>query len=295
MAVLLLVMLLLLLLCGIQWLGLGRVAWALLSEASGSESLQATASALNDVLSAHCTGGKIASFTPDEVLPWASSMRAAHPEIYRELLTYETREEGAMSPPFGALDPAQLTLTRGECWRTLWLVVYGRRAAATEHFPRTMELLSATSVTTAMFSILEPGCSIGRHSGENKAVLRYHLGIEVPPTTDETLELRIDHPERRLKFSWANGSDLLFDDTFSHEVVNTRAAGRRVVLFVDVPREDCGALNALLPLLIQLIGRTERVGHLWRQVNLWPERVRALSRMSARLSEYGVGREYLAM
>ena len=97
-----------------------------------------------------------------------------------------------------------------------------------------------------MLSILKPGCSIRSHRGQNKAVLRWHLGIEVPPPVreggggeeeEETLELRVsDNQGRTQRFTWANGSDLLFDDTFEHEVVNRRTSGRRVVLFVATYR-----------------------------------------------------------
>ena len=81
---------------------------------------------------------------------------------------------------------------RGGCWRTLWLLVYGRETVVAADFPRTVGLLRSTPATTAMFSILQPGCSIDSHQGENKAVRRYHLGIEVPPVTgEETLELRV--------------------------------------------------------------------------------------------------------
>ena len=37
--------------------------------------------------------------------------------------------------------------------------------------------------------------------------------------------------------TWRNGSDLLFDDSFEHAVVND-ASERRIVLFLDVERQD---------------------------------------------------------
>lgn len=163
-------------------------------------------------------------------------------------------------------------------------------------FPRTVGLLRSTPATTAMLSILKPGCSIRSHRGQNKAVLRWHLGIEVPPPgvreggggeeeEEETLELRVsDNQGRTQRFTWANGSDLLFDDTFEHEVVNRRTSGRRVVLFVDVPREDCGvALNLLLRLVVRAVGYSPRAQHIFSEVNLWPKTIRSkLKEFSAR-------------
>ena len=101
---------------------------------------------------------------------------------------------------------------------------------------------------------------------------------------EETLELRVsDNQGRTQRFTWANGSDLLFDDTFEHEVVNRRTSGRRVVLFVDVPREGCGVtLNLLLRLVVRVVGYSPRVQHLFSEVNE-PKTIRSkLKEFSAR-------------
>ena len=89
--------------------------------------LGAASEMLQELVSSHCTNGTVVSFAPDEVLPWAPSLRAAHAEVHRELLRYESTAVGRfISPPFGALDPEQARLHRGGCWHTLWLLVYGR-------------------------------------------------------------------------------------------------------------------------------------------------------------------------
>ena len=93
--------------------------------------LGAASEMLQELVSSHCTNGTVVSFAPDEVLPWAPSLRAAHTEVHRELLRYESTVVGRfISPPFGALDPEQARLVRGGCWHTLWLLVYGRETVA---------------------------------------------------------------------------------------------------------------------------------------------------------------------
>ena len=272
--------------------GLVLAFWTFLVPSSGNTKVMQTW--LHRVVSVWCTNATQASFAPDEVFSWPSSMRAARAEIYRELLAYETREEGKVAPPFESLDAMQHGLTfKGGCWHTLWVLIYGREAVTTEHFPLTMRRLRTAGATTAMFSILDPGCTIRGHRGENKAVLRYHLGLEVPePDGDAALELRVWHEDHRAKprvYFWANGSDLLFDDTFHHMVVNNRTRGRRVVLFVDVPRQDCGVGgNWLLRQLVYLIGRTDRVQGLLAKVNRWPTLVRSLAVLSSRMSSADV-------
>ena len=46
---------------------------------------------------------------------------------------------------------------------------------------------------------------------------------------------------KRIRLGWFNGSDLLFDDTFTHGVVNPTNSDR-LVLFGDVVRHDCPVL-----------------------------------------------------
>ena len=151
---------------------------------------------LHRMLSACCEGK--ARFAPDAVLPWARSLRSGWSDIRDELLAWEraVSHEVATSPEvvvpsFGDVDAEQTSFMQpAHCWRTLWLVIYGHTTACAAAFPMTMSLLRAAgsgAVTSAMFSILPPGCSIRAHRGENKAVLRYHLGIDVP-AGDEPLE-----------------------------------------------------------------------------------------------------------
>lgn len=150
---------------------------------------------MQQLINSHCTNGAAVSFAPDEVLPWAPSMCTAHVEIHRELLGYESTVDGQASPPFGAVDPGRTHLVRGGCWRTLWLLVCGRETVVTADFPRTFGLLRSTPATTAMVSILQPGCSIGSHQGArtrpffaNTSASRCHTGETV--REEETLELR---------------------------------------------------------------------------------------------------------
>ena len=257
----------------------GAIAAVLLAIASGTEEgIDAVIHAVHGLVRAGCVNADVASFDPDAVLPWARRARGAWADIHEELLAWERAASGAgVAPPFSAVDPVQVHLTpESDCWRTLWLRVYGGEAMAARAFPQTMSLLNDRRVSSAMFSILGAGCAIRPHQGLNNMVLRYHLGIAVPPAstsgaTPERLSLRVAqlHPdggadtrarlaaESTLEFQWANGSDLLFDDTFPHEVVNERTSGRRVVLFVDVVRQDCARhVNWALPLLSRALGYT---------------------------------------
>jgi beta-hydroxylase len=97
--------------------------------------------------------------------------------------------------------------------------------------PRTAELLRRLPIiSTAMFSIIDGGKHIPPHVGFFKSVLRYHLALMVPD--DAPVYIVVGGQEYR----WREGEDVLFDDTYLHEVWN-KSRERRVVLFCDVLRD----------------------------------------------------------
>ena len=214
--------------------------------------LGAVRAKVHDIILETCADAHKPSFDVNATLPWATAFRAQWRTIREELHRWE--RGGGRAPQFRRVDPLQEDQDPSGGWSTLWLKVYGAETEAAGHFPRTMRALRHTPASSAMFSILQPGQGLRVHRGDLKAVLRYHLALEVPPPGagesdltqllvlsvaqklfyDEQEEITYDH------FQWREGEDLLFDDTFIHFVTNERTTARRVVLFVDVPRTDCG-------------------------------------------------------
>lgn len=232
---------------------------------------------VTDAIFEQCHGAATASFDPDTTLPWAQEFRAGWREIRDELHAYE-RQAGYI-PPLTDIEPTQVNQAPHKQWRSLWLQLYGRKSKlGAAHFPRTMAMLEKTTVVTAMFSILEPGRGLELHRGDFKGLWRYHVALEHPPPSageteaSEPLFLAVatkprygrESPMFR-KYFWAEGEHLLFDDTFWHKVENRRAkSGRKVVLFMDVPRRDCpawlgGVLWYSTRYVIQLIPRIGRI------------------------------------
>jgi beta-hydroxylase len=117
-------------------------------------------------------------------------------------------------------------------WRTFILKGYGKWVETNvAKAPRTSALLEEMpQITTAMFSIIDGGKHIPPHIGFFKGVLRYHLGLIVP--TDAPCYIVVGGQ----KYNWKEGEDVLFDDTYLHEVWN-KSEHRRVVLFCDLFRE----------------------------------------------------------
>ena len=123
-------------------------------------------------------------------------------------------------------------------WKRFYIKWYGPPGAdARALCPATCALLdSLPEVRLAMFSILEPGARIRRHSGPFRGAKRYHLGLSCPPGA----RILVDG----VPYEWRDGEDVVFDDTFVHEVENRSATRPRVVLFCDVETRMRGPLSA---------------------------------------------------
>lgn len=165
--------------------------------------------------------------------------------IAEEFRVYCSRD-CVVIPQFDQVDPVQSYLNEDQKWRTLWLRCYGGNTQVSKYFPETMAILNSCGInaSSAMFSVLEAGKVIPPHEGPYKGVLRYHLGLVVPPHKPEDLFLGVYHHYSDVNsdvppelIHWGEGEDMAFDDTYVHFVVNN-TVHKRVVLFLDFPRTD---------------------------------------------------------
>ena len=223
---------------------------------------------VTDAIYADCKDAHTASFDPNVTLPWSQNFRAGWKDIRDELHAWE--KQGGYIPPLTDIEPNQVMQAPHKTWKSLWLQLYGRQSKATRHFPRTMAMLAKTPVVSAMFSILEAGQGLELHRGDFKGLLRYHVNLEVPPPAagetefTEPLVLAVATKARYKNgdtpvfkaYYWEEGGEMLFDDTFWHKVENKRSVGRKVVLFMDVPRTDCSPwLNTLLDVMTRHVAK----------------------------------------
>lgn len=188
-----------------------------------------------------------------EEFPEGNIIKENYPVIRKELMA--VLDDMEKIPLFHEVDGLQKSISAndGKAWRTFiikgfdsWLPANAARvpetAALLERIPR---------VSLAMFSIIDGGKHIPPHYGFFKSVLRYHLALEIPPG-----ECFIEVGGER--HYWKEGEDVLFDDTFRHEVWN-RTEGRRVVLFLDVMRNLPGPLDRMNRLLFSLLQKSKKL------------------------------------
>lgn len=118
-----------------------------------------------------------------------------------------------------------------EGWKRFYLKWYGAPLPSAQTLcPKTVALVeSLPSVNAAMFALLPPGGKLNRHRDPFAGSLRYHLGLVTPNSDD--CRIYIDGEV----YSWRDGQDVLFDETFIHSAEN-KTNVTRIILFCDVER-----------------------------------------------------------
>jgi beta-hydroxylase len=116
-------------------------------------------------------------------------------------------------------------------WKRFYLKWYGQAHPSAERLcPRTVALLrELPGVSAAMYATLPPGAVLNPHRDPYAGSLRYHLGLATP--NDDGCFILVDGQP----YSWRDGEDVVFDETFIHTAEN-RTHAQRLILFCDVER-----------------------------------------------------------
>lgn len=80
-----------------------------------------------------------------------------------------------------------------------------------------------------MFAMLPAGGTLARHRDPFAGSLRYHLGLATP--NDDRCAIIVDG----VSYSWRDGDDVVFDETYLHEAAS-RTEQERIILFCDIER-----------------------------------------------------------
>ncbi|KAH8879154.1 hypothetical protein GQ53DRAFT_855247 [Thozetella sp. PMI_491] len=159
--------------------------------------------------------------------PWVENIERLYPAIRAELERVLLRQSEL--PAFHDISTDVKTISADNQWKTFFLLGFGLKSKENiKACPETWRAVqNIPGLTTAMFSILEPGKHLPPHRGPYNGVLRLHLGLIVPAEM-ENVAIRV---EDRVCY-WQEGKILIFDDAYEHEAWNY-AESTRVVLFID--------------------------------------------------------------
>jgi beta-hydroxylase len=116
-------------------------------------------------------------------------------------------------------------------WKRFYLKWYDNpHPSAAVLCPRTIEVLQGIpSVRAAMFAMLPAGGKLNPHRDPFAGSLRYHLGLVTP--NDDRCAIVVDGTP----YSWRDGEDVVFDETYLHHAANDTTQDR-IILFCDIER-----------------------------------------------------------
>lgn len=184
-------------------------------------------------------------YNPNQ-FPWVEALNREWLTIRKELeVVLQRREE---LPNFQDISTDVKTIQRDDQWKTFMFMGYGRTSEENlRRCPATTAIIRRIpGLKTAFFSILSPRKHIPAHRGPYNGVLRLHLGLIVPEPRQQC-KIRVDQQY----LVWEEGTSVVFDDSFNHEVWND-TDGLRVVLFIDFERPIRWPFSLLNKLVLSL-------------------------------------------
>jgi len=99
--------------------------------------------------------------------------------------------------------------------------------------PKTMQYLNKIpGLVSLSFSKLAPKAALAEHVGDTNAILRCHLGIEIPAQLPDC-GIKVNGEEK----NWEEGKWLIFNDAYLHGTWNN-TDNRRIILIIDVIRPE---------------------------------------------------------
>ena len=215
------------------------------------------------------------TFFDPNVFSWVSTLEQNWRTIRQELEHVMQFQEAL--PNFEELVEYDAALTKNTQWKMFAFYAYGIKAEKNcQRCPETTRLIEKIpGLKTAFFSILLPHQRIPPHRGPYNGVLRYHLGLMVPESTDQC-GIRVGKDFRH----WQEGQSLVFDDSFEHTAWN-ETDHVRVVLFLDVVRPLQFPVSLLNQAVIKLFSWSPYIQGAAANQRKWDQRLDALFNSSA--------------
>lgn len=150
--------------------------------------------------------------------------------IIRDELRELLRQDAPSLMPY-----ANMAMTsRPNQWKTFGLMFWLNEIKEnTRRCPRTWALLKTIpNISSASFNLLEPHTTIKPHHGDTNAIIRCHLGIDIPAPAPKCA-FRVGDEIR----GWEDGKFLMFCDAHEHTAWNN-SDRQRYILVVDIMRPE---------------------------------------------------------
>lgn len=185
---------------------------------------------LNRWLSRYSLVGDTPTYDP-ALFPWLQPIMAAVPAMREEMLGVYRHSHAI--PAFRDFAPGHERIAgESDAWRSFFFHGYGYPVPENlRRCPQTAATLERVpGLVSAMYSIIAPGTHIARHRGVSKAIMTIHVPLIVPRDRDRC---RMQVHDQMIH--WNEGTPVIIDDTWFHEVWNDTDE-LRVVLLIQFRR-----------------------------------------------------------
>jgi aspartyl/asparaginyl beta-hydroxylase (cupin superfamily) len=161
--------------------------------------------------------------------PWVQFIESNW-TVFRDELRQILAEDAEAMSPYANL---AMTNKRGK-WKTYGLMFWLHEMRDhTPRCPKSWELLQQIpNICSASFNLLEAQATIKPHYGDTNAVIRCHMGLEIPAPAPRCA-FRVGSEVR----SWEEGKFLMFCDAHEHTAWNNTDQPRYILL-LDVMRPE---------------------------------------------------------
>lgn len=161
---------------------------------------------------------------------WVRDIENSWPGIKKEVTAFIQEKDAGFQSNSGSYKGIE-----GNGWSSLSALFWGLKVSESleKKCPTLFsKLYSIPGITSISFSRLEPNTTLSEHHGETNAIMRCHLGIEVP-APHPICSMKVAGEER----GWEEGKWFLFNDAQHHSAWN-KSDKRRIVLIIDVVRPE---------------------------------------------------------
>lgn len=168
-------------------------------------------------------------FYHSEEFPWVKKLEDNWNIIREELEEEIARSEDEFEPYMN-----KEIMSGKNKWKTLGLMFWTMVSKTNcRKFPKTWAIIKdIPHLSAASFNVLESNTTITPHIGNTDAIIRCHLGLNIPDVAPKCA-FRVGDETR----SWENGKLMMFCDAHLHTAWNNTAKDRYILL-IDVFKPD---------------------------------------------------------
>jgi aspartyl/asparaginyl beta-hydroxylase (cupin superfamily) len=152
-------------------------------------------------------------------------------ELKEEITTFIKEKDSAFIS--NKAEYSHIDLNDG--WSIVKFLFWGKKVSGEfkNKCPKTMGYLNKVpGLVSLSISKLAPKSVLAEHSGDTNAIMRCHLGVEIPAGLPE-VGLKVNGEER----GWVEGKWVIFNDAYRHSAWNNTDK-RRIVIIIDIIRPE---------------------------------------------------------